>query len=330
MKALLLLSGGLDSRLAAKLMKAQGIEVCAINFKTLFCNCTSKGSCKLEAQKAADDEGIDIKILNMTQPFLEKIKQPKYGYGSGINPCLDCRILMYSKAKEYMQEVGASFIVTGEVLGQRPMSQRLEAIRIIDRDSGLEGLILRPLSAQLFEPSIPEKEGWVDRAKFLSISGRSRKPQIQLAKELGLYDYPCPAGGCLLTEAEFAKKMRDLMKHGDLTLNEVMLLKLGRHFRIDDKTKVVVGRNDLENKQILNLAQPEELLFELHEKTGPLTLLRGATGEKEQEIAAGLTIYHSKSKALPKESVRMFNRAKEGKIIEVSPLTPAQVTTLRI
>jgi len=329
-KALVLLSGGLDSRLAIKLVRAEGIEVTALHFMTLFCNCTSKGSCKLEAQKAADDEGIEVKVLNMTQEFLKVIEKPKYGYGSGINPCLDCRILMFGKARELMKELGASFIVTGEVLGERPMSQRMEAMQIIERDSGLGGLILRPLSAQLFPPSFPEKEGWIDREKLLAIRGRSRKPQIQLAKELGLNDYPCPAGGCLLTDSEFAKKMRDLMAHEGLVLNDVALLKLGRHFRINEKTKAVVGRNDLENKQILTLAKPQDQLFELAGKPGPITLLRGEIQDETKKLAAGLTIYYSKSRESKREQVKLCSTMGEESVGDFSPLSQAEVEKIKV
>jgi len=186
LKAIALLSGGLDSRLAVKLVQEQGVELIALNFVTPFCNCTAKSSCKTEARKASEEFGVALKVVPLFDEFMAVVKAPKYGYGSGMNPCLDCRILMFRKAGDMMVELGASFIVTGEVLGERPMSQRLDAIRIIERDSGLAGLIVRPLSARLFEPTIPEKKGWVDRTRFLSISGRSRKPQIKLAEELDI------------------------------------------------------------------------------------------------------------------------------------------------
>ncbi|MGB2661131.1 MAG: hypothetical protein WBB86_06095, partial [Candidatus Omnitrophota bacterium] len=213
MKAISLLSGGLDSILATKLIIEQGIEVEAVNFLTVFCNCTSRGKTCLAGKSAADQLGVELKVMEVSKDYFEIIKNPKYGYGRNINPCLDCRVFMFKKAHEYMKETGASFIVTGEVMGSRPMSQRREAMRIIERDSGLGGLLVRPLSAKLFEPSIPEKEGWVDREKFLEIQGRSRKPQIKMAADFGINDYPCPAGGCLLTDVGFARRMRDLMAH---------------------------------------------------------------------------------------------------------------------
>jgi len=194
-KAIGLLSGGLDSIVAARLMLEQGIEVEAVNFVTVFCTCTSKGSTCMASQKAAEQLNVPLKIIDISEEYLEVIRKPKYGYGSGINPCLDCRIFTLKKAKEYMKETGASFIFTGEVLGQRPMSQRREAMNIIERDSGLQGYLVRPLSAKFFPPTIPEKEGALDRNKLLAISGRSRKPQIQMNEEFNIKDYPCSAGG---------------------------------------------------------------------------------------------------------------------------------------
>ena len=213
MKAVMLLSGGLDSLLAARVLLDQGIELEALNFVTAFCNCTPKSRCCSSAASAVQQLGISLKVINSTQDFLKVVRNPAHGYGSNLNPCIDCRILMFRKAADYMRETGASFIVTGEVLGERPMSQRREAMNLIEKEAGLEGLIVRPLSAELLDPSMPEKEGWIDRKKLLAIRGRSRKPQIALAASYGLKDYPCPAGGCLLTDPIFAARMRDLMQH---------------------------------------------------------------------------------------------------------------------
>lgn len=206
MKAIALLSGGLDSTMAIKVLLNQGIEVEAINFTTLFCRCTAKGSSCLASQKAAQMLGIGLRVFNVSSEFLEVVRHPKYGYGRNVNPCLDCRILMFKKARDYMTQNGASFIVTGEVVGERPMSQRKEAMGIIERESGLQGLIVRPLSAKVLPVSMPEKKGWVNREKLLAITGRSRKPQMRLASEYGIVDYPCPAGGCLLTDPGFAAR----------------------------------------------------------------------------------------------------------------------------
>ncbi|NQT21487.1 MAG: hypothetical protein HQ592_17410, partial [Planctomycetes bacterium] len=213
MRAVALLSGGLDSVLAVRVILDQGIDVEALNYVTVFCTCTPKNSSCSAASTAAAHLGVGLKTINTSRELLGAVKNPRHGYGRNLNPCLDCRILMFLKAKEYMQEIGASFLITGEVLGERPMSQRRDAMAIIERESGLDGLIVRPLCAKALEPSIPEKEGWVDRSKLLGITGRSRKPQIALAESYGINDYPCPAGGCLLTDAGFAARLRALMQH---------------------------------------------------------------------------------------------------------------------
>jgi len=296
-KALALLSGGLDSTLAVKVMLEQGIEVEAINFVTVFCNCTTKKMGCSAGKQAASTLGIKLKTVNTSREFLEIVKNPKHGYGRNLNPCIDCRIFMLKKAKNYMAETGASFLITGEVLGERPMSQRRDAMRIIERESGLEGLILRPLSAKLFPPTIPEKEGWVDREKLLSIQGRSRKPQIELAAHFGINDYPCPAGGCLLTDPGFTQRMKDLMKyHPDFDLNDVHLLKTGRHLRLLPELKAVVGRNEHENEQILTFAQEKDMIFHLIDLPGPVTLLRGKSDREFEELTASITAHYSKAK----------------------------------
>ncbi len=204
-KAIGLLSGGLDSTLAVKIIIEQGIEVIALNFMSPFCACTAKSAgCKSEAMKVSKAFGIQIKPVFLGEEYLEMIKNPKHGYGRALNPCVDCRIMMFKKAGQFMKESGASFVFTGEVLGQRPMSQRKDTMRIIEKESGLEGLIVRPLCARLLPETIPEKEGIVDRNQLLRIQGRSRKEQIKMAENLQIQDYPCSAGGCLLTEKGFA------------------------------------------------------------------------------------------------------------------------------
>jgi tRNA-specific 2-thiouridylase len=277
-KALVLLSGGLDSTLAARLMQEQALELEAINFLTCFSARTKKG-CRNGARKASEILGIKLKIMNVTREYLEVVKNPRHGYGRNMNPCIDCRIFTFKKAKDYMEEIGASFVVTGEVLGERPMSQRPDAIRIIEKESGLKGLIVRPLSARLLKPSLPEETGIVDRNRLLDIQGRSRKPQIELAKELNITDYPCPAGGCLLTEAGFAKKIKDLIAHDAFTAENAHLLNVGRHFRLAPKAKLVVGRDKTENSRLSNLAMAGDILLDAKEIPGPIALLRteGAT-----------------------------------------------------
>ncbi|MCX6750308.1 MAG: hypothetical protein NTZ83_02540, partial [Candidatus Pacearchaeota archaeon] len=253
-KAIGLLSGGLDSTLAVKLMMNQGIEVTALNFITPFCTCTRKG-CRHEASRIAKEFVIKIKVISVKEDYIEMVRNPKHGYGKNMNPCIDCRILMLKKAKEYMKEISASFLFTGEVLGQRPMSQRKNAMKIIEKEAGLEGLILRPLSARFLEPTIPEREGLVNRERMLNIRGRWRKPQMELAEEFGIEDYQCPAGGCRLTDPQFAKRVKEAFEHDEDGIQDMNLLKYGRHFRLPSGAKVIVGRNEEENSIISKFAE---------------------------------------------------------------------------
>ena len=304
MKAIALLSGGLDSTLAARVVIDQGIELEALNFMTVFCNCTNRGETCLASQKAVDVLGIPLKVFNVSEEYLDVVKHPKHGYGSNMNPCIDCRIFMLRKSKAYMEGTGASFLITGEVLGQRPMSQRRDAMRLIEKEAGLEGLILRPLSAKFLQPTIPEKEGWVDREKLLAIHGRSRKPQIRLAEEFGIRDYPCPAGGCLLTDPQFARRIRDLIGHDPgFTLNDIHLLKMGRHFRLSPRLKLVVGRNEDENQRIKTFARDGDTLLKVLGHPGPLSLLRGKEEDRAIEISAAMTARYSKAKDMERVEV---------------------------
>jgi tRNA U34 2-thiouridine synthase MnmA/TrmU len=330
-KAIALLSGGLDSTLAAKLIMEQGIEVEAINFLTVFCTCTSRGETCLASKAAADKLGIKLKVFEISNEYFNIIKNPKHGYGSNMNPCLDCRIFTFKKAGEYMKEIGASFVITGEVLGQRPMSQRRDAIRIIERDSGLQGLILRPLSAKLFDPTVPEKKGLVDREKLLDFQGRSRKPQIQLAKELNINDYPCPAGGCLLTDPGFANRMRDLIRHKpEFTLNDVKLLKVGRHFRLSPETKLVVGRDKEENRRLSNLAQAGDLSFYPKKIKGPTGIGRGIFDADQLAIASSVVARYSDGGLNRLEIICKQISDQRIEYMTVKPLNEEELCKLRI
>jgi tRNA U34 2-thiouridine synthase MnmA/TrmU len=291
-RAVGLLSGGLDSTLAVKLVLEQGIEVFAVNFVTPFCTCTRKG-CKLEAKRVSDEFGVNLKVESIGEEYIVILKNPKHGYGKNMNPCIDCRILMFTKAKDYMEEIGASFVFTGEVLGERPMSQRLRAMRLIETESGLEGKILRPLSAGLLKPTIPEMEGIVDRKRLLSIQGRSRKPQIALAKELGIVDYPCPAGGCKLTDPNYANRLREAFEHGEESLKDISLLKYGRHFRLQDGAKVIVGRDENENAMLCSLKGTDDILLEVQGYPGPITLLKGNRRPESLLLAASICARYS-------------------------------------
>jgi tRNA U34 2-thiouridine synthase MnmA/TrmU len=327
MKAVALLSGGLDSTLAARVVMEQGVGLEALNFITVFCTCTNHGATCLASQKAVETLGIPLKVLNVSEEYLRVVKHPKHGYGRNMNPCIDCRIFMLKKAKARMEESGASFIVTGEVLGQRPMSQRRDAMRLIEKEAGLEGFILRPLSANVLPVTVPEKEGWVDREKLLKIQGRSRKPQIELARHYGIHDYPCPAGGCLLTDPGFAKRMKDLMvHHPDFSLNDVHLLKMGRHFRFSHGVKLVVGRQEEENQKIQTFAQGKDVLLKVSGFPGPLTLLRGELDQGDLQKAAAITAYYSKAKDLPNIEVT-YGRAGEDHhpSLLVSPISREEI-----
>lgn len=275
MKAIGLLSGGLDSLLACKLIKDQGIKVIAVNFISPFCTCNREGCSAVLAAKQLD---VDIKVISKGKEYLKIIRNPKHGYGKNMNPCIDCRIFMLKKVKKLMKELNAKFIFTGEVLGQRPMSQHMKAMKLIEKEAGLENKILRPLSAKLLKETEAEKKGWVDRNKLLSIQGRSRKEQIKLAKGL---NYPCPAGGCLLTDKEFSKKLRVLFKHKKkVNFEDIELLKIGRHFWIG-KNWVVVGRNEKENKKLENFKGTR---LEPVDFPGPTVLLQGKNIKRAKEL----------------------------------------------
>jgi tRNA U34 2-thiouridine synthase MnmA/TrmU len=327
-KAVALLSGGLDSTLAVKMMIDQGIEVHALNFTSVFCTCNAgdksakagASGCKGAAMRVAEEFGIPVKVMNKGLDYMEIVRNPRHGYGKGINPCVDCRIYMFKAAKKYMEEIGASFVITGEVLGQRPMSQRLDNFAMIEKESGLEGLILRPLCAKHLEPTICEKEGLVDRNKLMDIKGRARKEQMAKAEEFALDDYPCPSGGCLLTDKTFARKVRDLFDHKkELTVKDLQTLKVGRHFRYNG-AKVVVGRDDAENMKMRNLAQPGDTLIEPVDFAGPVALIAGPSDERALSFAAALVIRYSSGKAPAGARLKI---ERDGKAFEI--IAPAMM-----
>lgn len=333
MKAVALVSGGLDSTLAAKLIKMLGIEIVALNFKTPFCLCDKKTrqGCSHTAKTVTENLGIALKVMNIAEEFFKVLKNPKYGYGSNMNPCIDCRILKFKEAKVFMQEIGADFILTGEVLGQRPMSQHRKALSIIEKESGLEGLVLRPLSAKLLPETIPEKKGWVDRTKLLALSGRSRKMQLNLANTLNIKDYSCPAGGCLLTDPEFARRIRDLMLHDGLNLNNVELLKLGRHFRLSKNTRLVVGRNEKENARILELAKEPDVVFSPLKLAGPTALARGLLDNDLINLCSKVVCrYCDLNGSINADIVYRALPDKEDKTLTVEPIGEAELAVFRI
>ncbi len=289
-RALSLLSGGLDSILAAKILQEQGIKVTGLGFTSYFFNAQA-------GKKAAQQIGIDFMEIDFSNEHLALVKNPRYGRGRGMNPCIDCHILMLKKAKEIMGE-DYDFVVTGEVLGQRPMSQNKRALELIAEKSGLSGYLVRPLSAKLLKPSLPEEKNWINREKLLDISGRARKKQINLAKEYQITEYPSPAGGCLLCELEYGKKLKKMLDNWeDAEGDDIRLLKIGRHFWFNENL-ILIGRNQEDNQMIENLSQRGDLVIKPKEFKGPVVLIRSKNiiNGKTIRKAGELTLKYSKKK----------------------------------
>lgn len=302
MRAIVLYSGGLDSTLAALLMKLQGIDVVAVNMFTGFCltDHQRKASRARGDERAVEHEAIagaaaleiPIEVVDVREGYLKVLTEPKYGWGSAVNPCIDCRIHMLGKARrELLDEFDAHFLVTGEVLGQRPMTQLRHRLRLIEREAGVEGLVVRPLSQQLLPETIPEQRGWVDRERLLSITGRGRKPQMELARELGLEQYPQPAGGCcFLTDGNYGVRLRDTIDHKkreDIGFEDVLVLKVGRHFRLPGGNKLVVGRNRGDN-ELLRAHWTLGHFLEAVDVQGPLALYEGDRSSEDFGLACQL------------------------------------------
>jgi tRNA-uridine 2-sulfurtransferase len=330
-KAIALVSGGLDSILAAKVIMEEGIEVKGICFVMSFAS-KDIDAFQRNVQTCAAQIDLDVEMVDIAEEFLEMLQNPEHGYGSNINPCIDCKILMLRKAKAMMASEKASFIVTGEVLGERPMSQNRGSLDRIEVKSGLEGYLLRPLSAKRMEETIPEKEGLVERDHLLSFSGRSRKPQFELAKKYGITKYATPAGGCLLTDPRFSERLADLMKYEEVTIEKIGLLKVGRHFRVDDKTKVIVGRDESENFNIEKLATDEVLLFKLDEEVpGPTVMLVGDISKETIGIAASFCAGHTKLRNDPSVNVFYWKPGEETKAdITVKPAGREEIEGARL
>ncbi len=300
-RAIGLLSGGLDSTLACRILKDQGVDVIAVHFSTGFCLTDHRRAVRRrkdagkdlsnDALKAGAQLDIPVEIIDISQEyFAQVLLQPKYGFGSAMNPCLDCRIFMLKKAQELMHDYGAQFVFTGEVLDQRPMSQHYRALQIVERESGLEGLVLRPLSAKLLPPTIPEQRGWVDRERLLAIRGRTRKVQMRLAKEFGIVDYPTPAGGCcVLVDPQFAKRLQDYLTHRPtlvMDLMDILLLKVGRHFRLHAQLKLIVGREEAENNFLRLRYGTDRVVLGPVTVKGPLAILDGTVQSEKDLVQA--------------------------------------------
>ncbi len=347
-KAIGLVSGGLDSTLALALVKRQGIEIKAVNFYTGFCITETqrrKGGGRPdgtvprnEALRAGADLDVEVEYVDISgSGYLDMLVHPRYGYGANANPCVDCRIFMMARAREIMDREGAQFVFTGEVLGQRPKSQRRDTLRTIERESGLEGRLLRPLSAKLLPPTIPEREGLVDRGRLEDISGRSRQRQMELASRLGIADWPQPAGGCCyLTDESFARKFFDVLDAREasgeerrVVQDDVLLLSTGRHFRLSPRAKLVVGRNEMENALLERYAGGRARLEAL-DVLGPVALVEGEPTWEERQLAARIVARYGKGRGLPQVVVDW----REGDVVERYSVAPeedeARIEALRI
>ncbi|MHB1566813.1 MAG: tRNA (5-methylaminomethyl-2-thiouridylate)-methyltransferase [Acidiferrobacter sp.] len=330
-KAVVLLSGGLDSLLAARLMLDQAIHVEGLNFFTGFCVEGHTHAIRRDRQtrprrhsalQAAEQLGIRLHIIDVIEEYKDVVLNPRHGYGAHLNPCLDCKGFMVGKARLWMEQNGFDFIVTGEVLGQRPMSQRRDALPIVARESGAFDRLLRPLSAHLLAPTLPEREGWVDRDRLLRLSGRNRKPQIQLAQAHGL-TYAQPAGGCcFLTDPNYARKLRDLWtSRGErrYDFDDIMLLKVGRHLRVRPHFKLIVGREEGENRFLEGYRNRFVHLWAA-DHNGPLALLQGDADESELDLAAAIIARFGQGRKACSVRVMVGGPGREAAARAVAPL----------
>jgi tRNA-uridine 2-sulfurtransferase len=291
MKAIALFSGGLDSTLAAKLIIDQGIEVIACNINTGF------GSTKdrlTHMKNMCEQIGAEFRSVDIRDEYIREVLfTPKYGYGKNFNPCIDCHAKMFEVAKRVMEEWGASFLISGEVLGQRPMSQNSESLQKVLNLSNCEGLLLRPLSAQALTPTIPETEGWVDREKLENIVGRNRDRQMELAVQFALKDYEAPGGGCLLTDEKFSNKIRDFIAHDTFSIEDIPTLKYGRQLRLSEGAKLIIGRN-AEDNEILEGIQNSKFIHITTELFGPHCLISRTASDNDKVLAAKLMLAYCK------------------------------------
>ncbi len=325
-RAVALFSGGLDSMLSALLILRQGIRVSAIAFSTPFEARTAGRMLRETLHRSfLETRGIDLVVRHLGDEMLDIVRSPKHGYGKNVNPCIDCRILMLREAKRYMDSIGAHFLVTGEVLGQRPMSQRRDMLYHIDKEAGVTDLVVRPLSGQLLRSTIPEQKGIIDRQHLYAFSGRSRKPQIALAREYGVHDYPPPAGGCLLTEPNYAFRLRDLLNHTPSpSLGDIDLLKIGRHFRYSPRCKIIVGRDQSENAILEAAAKKSDYLLRVEGYGSPITLVTGDVTDETVRCAAGICARYSDVPSVSGEvRVRIFHGGRSS-TLTVHP-APAEI-----
>ncbi len=345
-RALGLISGGLDSTLACLVMKELGVEVIGIHFSTGFCLTDVRRAVRRKrdehkdlsnpALKAGAFVDIPVHIIDISEEYFQEVLlKPKHGFGAYMNPCVDCRIFMFRKAKELLKEFQAQFIFTGEVLDQRPMSQHLRALQLIEKEAGLEGLVLRPLSAKRLPETIPEKKGWVRRDKLLSIQGRSRKIQMELAKKFQLVDYPQPAGGCCtLVEPEFAHRLKDYLMHRkvySLDMKDILLLKVGRHFRLNKNVKLIVGREEAENNFLELYFKETHTTLKVLDVPGPVALLDGDACDDETLMLASRIVarYADADKDHPVRVLLKVPQNKE-RVMKALPLADEELEPYRI
>lgn len=320
-RAAALLSGGLDSLLATKIILQQGIEVEGINFAIGF------GDKKNPAIACAKQLGIKLHLFDVVDEFKQIVLNPRYGYGKNLNPCLDCKIFMLRKTMAIIKDYGFDFLITGEVIGQRPKSQLRNKMQIIIKESGVLNLLLRPLCAKCLPITLPEQEGWVDRNSLYNFNGRSRKPQIELAKQLGLDNYPQPAGGCLLTDGAFCNKMRHLWQYRnkkDYSRDDIELLRIGRHIAPNKKYKIIVGRNETENEALAKFCNTfSSLLSTSH--LGPLVILDGVFDSADINLAGRIAARYSAGRC--EEQVQIQVRLTDGTkySLQVTPLAPQDI-----
>jgi tRNA U34 2-thiouridine synthase MnmA/TrmU len=324
-RALGLSSGGLDSILSALVLRRQGIAVSWVAFETPFFSAA-------KARQAARMIDVPLTVRPITAVYLEMLQNPPVGYGRHMNPCMDCHALMFRLAGEMMRAQGADFLFSGEVLGQRPMSQTRQSLRYVEKHSGFDGYIVRPLSALRLPETIPEREGWVERAGLLGIAGRGRKEQIRLAREFGVTDYPAPAGGCLLTDKNYSRRLRDLLAHRDLPAErELELLKYGRHFRLDPDTKVVVGRSQAENEAILACCDPTvDIRVKVRDYPGPLALVPHGGNPAAVMLAATICAAYSKAPKMVQAVAADVVRPGGREVLQVIALPPTDFKRLLI
>jgi tRNA-specific 2-thiouridylase len=295
-RALALFSGGLDSLLAVLWMKKLGVEVIPIFFRTPFFT-------EERAKQTARANGLELEVIDIAEKHLTMLQNPRYGFGKNFNPCIDCHGLMFRLAGDLLPDHNADFLISGEVLSQRPMSQRKDAMNAVGKLSGHKDLLIRPLCQVLIDDTKPIREGWIDKSELLSFNGRSRKPQLALAKELGVIEFPSPAGGCRLTDRNFSIRLRDLVETNQLNLPAINLLKYGRHFRLDNQTKFIIGRDEKDNQGIMDYSSANLLLLN-EDIPGPLGLLccSELTDDRLQLACSLLAYYNSKSPEIVKIS----------------------------